>query len=260
MRREVAIQTQMVQTVQILNDRLEQRVTERTAQLQALNQELEAFAYSISHDLRTPLRYISSFAEQLQEQLNPDSPNPASPLSTLNIILRSALAAEQMVDDLLAFSRAGQTEMRTTLVPLNSLVQQVQTQLQVEMADRVIHWRVEPLPIIRGDPNLLQLVLQNLLSNAIKYTRDRNPAEITIESWETETEVIVAVKDNGAGFDMKYSDRLFKLFKRLHTQEAFAGTGVGLANVRRIIHRHGGRTWAEGTLDQGATFYFSLPK
>jgi PAS domain S-box-containing protein len=260
MRREVATQAQMMRDIQILNDRLEQRVTERTTQLQALNQELEAFAYSVSHDLRTPLRYISSFTEQLRDQLTEPLSATASPLPTLNIILRSALSAEQMVDDLLAFSRASQSEMHRTLVPLDILVQQVQDQLQTETVGREIQWKIAPLPTVNGDPTLLQLVLQNLLSNAVKYTRDRNPAEISINSWETDTEYVVVVKDNGAGFDMKYSDRLFQLFQRLHTQKAFTGTGVGLANVRRIIHRHGGRTWAEGAVNQGATFYFSLPK
>ncbi|WP_017654411.1 ATP-binding protein [Fortiea contorta] len=258
MRREAVYREQVMQAIQTLNERLEQQVKARTAQLEAINQELEAFSSLVSHDLRTPLRYINSFAERLQGQLN--STANASSLQTLNIIIKSALQAEKMVDDLLEFSRLGQTEMRTTTVMISELVQQVQQQLQPELVERSLHWQIEPLPQVKGDPVLLRLVVQNLLSNAVKYTRNNTEAAITIGSIEHELEVIVYVKDNGAGFDMKYRDRLFSMFQRLHSQEEFAGTGVGLATARRIIHRHSGRIWAEGAINQGATFYFALPK
>ncbi|MEH1848642.1 MAG: ATP-binding protein [Nostoc sp.] len=259
MRREAVYREQVMQAVQTLNVRLEQQVKARTAQLEAINQELEAFSSSISHDLRTPLRYISSFAERLQGKLNPTLVD-ASSLQTLKIITKSALEAEKMVDDLLEFSRLGQTEMHLTTVNINQLVQQVREQLQPELVGRSLHWEIEPLATIEADRALLRLVLQNLLSNAVKYTRNNTEAFITIGRIEQEQEVIFFIKDNGAGFDMKYCDQLFSIFQRLHPQEEFPGTGVGLATVRRIIHRHGGRIWAEGAIDQGATFYFSLPK
>ncbi|WP_442940623.1 ATP-binding protein [Nostoc sp.] len=259
LRREAVYREQVMQAVQTLNERLEQQVKARTAQLEAINQELEAFSSSISHDLRTPLRYISSFAEQLQGKLDATVVD-ASSLQTLNIITKSALEAEKMVNDLLEFSHLGKTKMHLTTVNISQLVQQVREQLQPELIGRSLHWQIEPLAMVEADPILLRLVLQNLLSNAVKYTRNNSEAAIKIGRIEQEQEVIFFVKDNGAGFDMKYCNRLFSIFQRLHPQEQFPGTGVGLATVRRIIHRHGGRIWAKGAIDQGATFYFSLPK
>ncbi|MEH2126708.1 ATP-binding protein [Nostoc sp.] len=259
LRREAVYREQVMQAVQTLNDRLEQQVKARTAQLEAINQELETFSSCISHDLRTPLRYISSFAERLEGKLNATLVD-ASSLQTLNIIIKSALEAEKMVDDLLEFSRLGKTEMHLTTVNISQLVQQVREQLQPELVGRSLHWEIEPLVAVKGDPALLRLVVQNLLSNAVKYTRNNSKAAITIGSIEQEPEVIFFVKDNGAGFNMEYCDRLFSIFQRLHPQEEFPGTGVGLATARRIVHRHGGRIWAEGAIDEGATFYFSLPK
>ncbi len=181
-------------------------------------------------------------------------------LQALDIITQSALQTERMVEELLEFSRLGQTKMHSTTVTMSQLVQQVQVELQPELSGRSVYWHIEPLPEVEGDPALVRLVLQNLLSNAVKYTRDCVEATIVIGSIEEEQEVIFFVKDNGAGFDMKYQERLFRMFQRLHPQEQFAGTGVGLATVRRLVHRHGGRIWPEGSINQGATFYFSLPK
>ncbi|MEH1817721.1 MAG: ATP-binding protein [Nostoc sp.] len=242
-----------------LNQQLEQRVQERTTQLEALNQELEAFSGSVSHDLKTPLNYITITAERLWQKLD-STQLDATSRRYLNIIAQSARQAGAMVDDLLEFSRMGQAQMRQTTVEMNTLVQQVQQQLQPEMTGRVIRWQVAALPTVQGDLAMLRLVWQNLLANAVKYTRDRPETIITVGSRNYEHETVFFVQDNGAGFDMQYHDRLFRIFQRLHSQQQFAGTGVGLANVRRIIHRHGGRTWAEGALDRGATFYFSLPK
>jgi PAS domain S-box-containing protein len=259
MRREAIYRERVMQEVQTLNDRLEQQVKARTAQLEAVNEELEAFASAIAHDLRTPLRYINNFADRLRGKLEAVQID-ASSLKSLDIIAQSALGAEKMVGDLLEFSRLGQTKMLLTTVIMDGLVQQVRSQLQPEPIARSLHWQIDPLPSVEGDPVLLQIVLQNLLSNAIKYTSHRERAEIAIGSIDREAEVVFFVRDNGAGFDMKYRDRLFTMFQRLHSQDEFAGTGVGLATVRRIVHRHGGRIWAEGAIDSGATFFFSLPK
>lgn len=259
MRREVATQNEVRRVVQSLNENLELRVKERTTQLEAINQELEAFSYSVSHDLRAPLRYINSFAEQLRRRLESSHWDDIG-LQQVNIIIQAAIEAETLVDNLLEFSHAGRSSMHFSQIAMNALVQQVREQLQSEMVGRVVTWQIAPLPEVEGDPLLLQLVLQNLLSNALKYTRDRDEAVITIDSLEQDNEYIFWIKDNGAGFNMQYYDRLFNLFQRLHSQTEFAGTGIGLANVRRIIHRHGGRTWAEGEIDRGTTFYFSLPQ
>ncbi len=259
MRREAAYREQVMQEMEKLNTALEQRVQARTMQLQAINQELEAFSSTVSHDLRTPLQYILSVAELLHTRFSRSGLDEAS-LRYLSLIVQAARAAGTMVDDLLEFSHMGQVKIRFTQVSMNTLVQQVLEQLQPELTGRKICWQIAPLPDVQADATLLHLVMQNLLSNAIKYTRDRIPAEITVGSIEHEQETVFYVRDNGAGFDMKYRHRLFSIFKRLHPQEEFEGTGVGLANVRRIIHRHGGQTWAKGEIDQGATFYFSLPK
>ncbi len=255
---EAHLKLTRMRKVQALNESLEKQVRMRTAQLEAINQELEAFSYSVSHDLQTPLRYISSFVERLEGNL--DGNADAKSQRYLSIIDEAASQAHQMIDDLLQFSRMSKNQLVLTSVSMNQLVQEVRSQLKPEIGARVVEWHIEPLPEVQGDPQMLRLVWQNLISNAVKYTCNCSTAIITISSKTDNHEIVFLIEDNGIGFEMKYQDRLFSLFQRLHSQEQFAGTGVGLANVRRIIHRHGGRVWAEGTIDQGAKFYFSLPK
>jgi PAS domain S-box-containing protein len=247
-------------------DELEIKVKERTVELrktnddlQSVNKELEAFAYSVSHDLRAPVRHIAGFTELLQKHSDPVLDDNSR--HHIEMILDAANRMGTLVDDLLAFSRIGRSETQTTTVHLEQLVEGVVSEIALDTQGRKIVWHVNTLPICYGDPSMLRLVFGNLVSNAVKFTRTRDQAEIEIASLNhTPGEVVVFVKDNGVGFDMKYEDKLFGVFQRLHAQEAFEGTGIGLATVQRIVHRHGGRVWAEGSLNHGATFYVALPK
>jgi signal transduction histidine kinase len=241
-----------------LNAELEQRVKERTAQLHAVNNELEAFSYTVAHDLRAPLQQLSGFAELLEGRAAGSL--DADGVQYLDSIKQSAWRMSSLIDDLLNFSRAERVALQKSLVSVEQLVSEARQELQHQMEGRNIVWKLRSLPEVYADRSLLRLAMVNLLSNAIKFTRGRTPAEIEIGSTIGENEVIVFVRDNGVGFDMKEADKLFGVFDRLHTNHReFEGTGIGLASVRRIIHRHGGRTWAEGKINEGAIFWFSLP-
>jgi len=247
-----------VRDLRLKNEALEQKVRQRTAQLEVVNKELEAFAYTVSHDLRAPLRHIANYVHFL-------TGSTSSTLSDqdrgfLSHIVNSTERMTKLIDDLLAFSRMGLSELRPAAVDTQALLEDALKQIQPEIGTRNIVWKKAALPPLQGDPALLRQVLVNLLSNAVKYTRQRDPAEIEIGCQDTPDETIIFVRDNGAGFEMKYAAKLFGVFQRLHRHDEFEGTGVGLANVRRIIARHGGRTWAEAKVDEGATFYFTLPK
>lgn len=240
-------------------DDLELKVKERTADLQSVNKELEAFAYSVSHDLRAPVRHIAGFTELLQKQA--ESVLDDKSRRHIKMILESANRMGSLVDDLLAFSRIGRTETQNTTIHLDHLIKGVVDEISPDTEHRNIAWSIGTLPVCYGDPSMLRLVFGNLISNAVKFTRPRSTSQIEIGSMNHQpNEVIVFVKDNGVGFDMKYRDKLFGVFQRLHSQQAFEGTGIGLATVERVVHRHGGRVWAESSVDHGATFFVALPK
>lgn len=226
--------------------------------LEAANKELEAFSYSVSHDLRAPLRHIDGYAALLRKSVDQSLNEKAA--RYLQTISDSAKQMGQLIDDLLVFSRMGRQEMLHTLVSLDQLIKDVLHDLRLDLKDRQISWTIGPLPEVPGDPAMLRQVFMNLIANAVKFTSTRSKAMIEVGVHQrTSTEVVIFIRDNGVGFDMQYASKLFGVFQRLHRADEFEGTGIGLANVRRIVHRHGGRTWAEGVPDQGATFYVALP-
>jgi PAS domain S-box-containing protein len=239
-----------------LNAELEHRVQIRTAELTSANQELEAFTYSVAHDLRAPLRHIDAFTRILQEDFAGSFPPEAAQL--LETIRRGSENMSRLVNDLLNLAHVGRQEMKKERTALKLLVEEVIAEMQRETEGRNIEWRVADLPAVEGDPGLLKQVFANLLSNAVKYTRPRQQAVIEIGLRVMNDESVIYVRDNGVGFNMKYADKLFGVFQRLHRAEEFEGTGVGLAIVERVVKRHGGHIWAESELDKGATFYFTL--
>lgn len=248
----------MLEQIQKLNADLERRVAERTAQLEATNKELEAFSYSVSHDLRAPLRHIDGFAQLLAARSR-DKVDDTS-RRYLDTIIASTKRLGLLIDELLVFCRMGRAEMHRKDVDMRAMLDEVIGEFQTDTQNRNIEWRIAPLPAVDGDPVMLRQVWSNLIGNALKYSRHRDPAIIEISHrWDAKDGHVFAVRDNGAGFDMSYVGKLFGVFQRLHSDKDFEGTGIGLANVQRIVLRHNGRAWAEGKVDAGATFYFSLP-
>jgi PAS domain S-box-containing protein len=251
---DITVRALAEQQVNELNRQLEGKVE----QITDVNRELEAFSYSVSHDLRAPLRHIGGFASKLEQHLGDKADEQA--LHYLNVISSSARRMAQLIDDLLVFSRLGRGAMRMQPVDMQSLVDEARAMADSEATGRRVVWTIEALPVVIGDENMLRTVWQNLLDNAIKYTGQREVARVAVKVHRGKRdEYEFTVSDNGAGFDMEYAGKLFGVFQRLHRASDFPGTGIGLANVRRIISRHGGRTWAEAEPDKGATFHFTLP-
>jgi light-regulated signal transduction histidine kinase (bacteriophytochrome) len=244
--------------IQRLNSGLERRVRERTAELEAANKELEAFSYSVSHDLRTPLRSIDSFSKILLDDYKDKL--DAEGRDNLARVRRATQRMGQLIDDLLKLSRSTRNEMKSVMVDLTALAREIATELQQAEPARSVRWVIAPDLVALGDPDLLRVALENLLGNAWKFTGPQKNALMEFGSAETESGPAFFIRDNGVGFDMAYADKLFGVFQRLHAAQDFPGSGIGLANVQRIVHRHGGRVWAEGRENLGATFHFTLPK
>jgi light-regulated signal transduction histidine kinase (bacteriophytochrome) len=253
----VALLTERIEKVRTLRT-LNNELTRETIKLEDANNELEAFAYSVSHDLRVPLRAIDGFSriviEDYEDKLDEEG------IRLLNIVRNNTKKMGQLIDDILLLSRAGRQEMKISELDMSSLAKRVYQDFNQDTEGRNIGFTVDDIPMAMGDRALLTQVFTNLIGNAIKFTREKEIATIEVGSDEDEDYNIYYVKDDGAGFDMKYYDKLFGLFQRLHSQEEFEGTGVGLSIVQRIISRHGGRVWGEGEVSNGATIFFSLPK
>jgi light-regulated signal transduction histidine kinase (bacteriophytochrome) len=252
----VAFLGERIEKVRILNE-LNENLKKESEKLEDANKELEAFAYSVSHDLRVPLRAIDGFSRIIMEDYEDKLDDEGKRL--LNIIRENTLKMGHLIDDILLLSRASRQEMIMSPIDMESLVMNVFGELKHSIEDRDVQLQIKTLPPAYGDRTLLYQVLSNLISNSIKFTGLKEKAVIEVGAEEVKNENIYYVKDNGAGFNMKYSNKLFGLFQRLHGSDEFEGTGVGLSIVQRIVRRHGGRVWGEGKVNEGATIYFTLP-
>ena len=258
-RQQIAERKVIEEALRRLNLELDRRVLERTAELEAANEEMRAFTYTVSHDLRAPLRHIDGFLELLQQKAEAVLDDQSR--HYMDTISKAARKMSLLIDDLLSFSRMGQHAMSFKPVDLKPLVHEVIQDFEPDAEGRTIEWRIGDIPAVDGDAAMLRIVFGNLIDNALKFTRPRQKARIEIGTLPGQaSETVIFVRDNGVGFDMAYADKLFGVFQRLHHIDEFEGTGIGLANVRRIVARHGGRTWAQGEPGQGAAFFFSLPQ
>ena len=245
------------ENIRKLNDELENKVIVRTAQLESVNKELESFSYSVSHDLRAPIRAINGYTRILvddyEEKFDADGKN------VLKAIIHSSKIMGKLIDDLLAFSKLGRKEITVSEINMDGLVQLIREELIFDEGENIPNFTINPLPPIKGDQSLIKQVWINLISNAIKYSKNKVVTNLEIGAFKKDNLIVYYVKDEGAGFDMQYYDKLFGVFQRLHSQKEFEGTGIGLAIVQKIINRHNGTVWAESVLNKGTIFYFSLP-
>lgn len=255
--KQQAVEIQSKQEIETLNKELEERVVLRTLQLEQSNKDLESFAYSVSHDLRAPIRHIDGFTKMLENRLPEKTEQVEHYFAKIH---ESSRNMQNLISDLLSYSRIGRQELKMEMIHVQSVIEQIIENYQQDIQGRKVEWVIHDIPKIQGDVILLRLAFENLVSNALKYTSKKEISHIEIGCAQTENDIEIYVKDNGVGFDQAFANKLFGVFQRLHSDKDFQGTGIGLANVKRIVQRHGGTVWAEGVENEGAAFYIKLPK